>query len=152
MILNSDKTLNIIDSINHFISLYKRKVLILKSIVTITNIIFPSIALFLVIVSTFNIAGEGYETSITGNNYIIFSAMISGIVALINSLISFFLLKEKINNYNGIYYQLIIEKQKYELNGDKYFDLKDIKEKKKVFENQLFIIITGYNQESQEGK
>ena len=152
MILNSDKTLNIINNIDHFINLYKRKVLILKSIVTITNIIFPSIALFLVIVSTFNIAGEGYETSITGSNYIIFSAMISGVVALINSLISFFLLKEKINNYNEIYYQLIIEKQKYELNGGKYFNLNNIEEKKKIFENQLFTIITGYNQESEEGK
>ncbi len=152
MIINSDKTLNISRNINHFIGLYKRKIMILKSIVTITNIIFPTIALFLVIISTFNIAGEGYETSITGSNYIIFSAMISGIVALINSLISFFLLKEKINNYNGIYYQLIIEKQKYELNGGQYFNLKDIEEKKKLFENQLFTIITGYNQEIQEGE
>jgi hypothetical protein len=152
MIINNDKNLNISGNINYFIGLYKRKIMVLKYFVTITNIIFPTIALFLVIISTFNIAGEGHETSITGNNYVIFSAMISGIVALINSLVSFFLLKEKITNYNAIYYQLIIEKQKYELNGGQYFNLKEVEEKQKVFENQLFTIITGYNQESQEEK
>jgi hypothetical protein len=117
-------------------------------VVSITNIVFPTIALFLVIISTLNIAGKGYETSITGSNYIIFSALISGIIALINSLISFFLLKEKISRYNGIYYQLIIEKQRYELNGDKYQNIKEKTEKNNLYENELFFIITGYQKEN----
>ncbi len=148
MIINTSKSLNFSHNVNHFINLYKRKILVLKMVVSITNIVFPTIALFLVIISTLNIAGKGYETSITGSNYIIFSALISGIIALINSLISFFLLKEKISRYNGIYYQLIIEKQRYELNGDKYQNIKEKTEKNNLYENELFFIITGYQKEN----
>ena len=152
MIIEKEKNLNFSAHINHFIQLYKRKIWALKTIVTITNITFPTIALFLVIISTLNISGPGYETSITGADYIIFSAMISGVVALINSFVSFFLLKEKINKYNEIYYKLIIEKQRYALSGDKYFKLNSAAEKRRVFEKQIFIIITGYHQEQGEKK
>ncbi len=152
MIIRKEKNLNFSANIDYFIRLYKQKIIVLKSVITITNIIFPTIALFLVIISTLNISGPNYETSITGANYIIFSAMISGVVALLNSLISFFLLKEKINKYNEIHYKLIIEKQRYSLSGDKYFDLNGINEKRKLFEKQIFIIITGYQQENKKGE
>lgn len=150
MNLGNWKIVNFGENINYFINLYRRKIIALKIFVTITNITFPTIALFLIIISTLNIAGGEYETSINGADYIIFSAIISGIIALINSLISFFLLREKLYYYNGIYYKLIIEKQRYELSGEKYHNLGNIEEKKKIFENQLFTIITGYAKENEK--
>lgn len=152
MNIRKSKIISFRNNINYFINLYKRKIITLKVFVSITNIVFPSIALFLVVISTLNIAGTGYETAIKGSDYIILSALISGIVALLNSLISFFLLKEKINYYNGIYYKLIIEDQKYKLSYEKYFDLEDQKSKDKIFENQIFLIVTGYTDMNQKDK
>ncbi|MDK2819652.1 MAG: DUF4231 domain-containing protein [Mycoplasmataceae bacterium] len=146
------KILSYSDNVDYFVGLYKRKIFVLKSFVTITNIVFPTIALLLIVISTFNIAGGEYETPIKGADYIIFSALISGIIALINSLISFFLLKEKINYYNETHYKLIIEKQRYKLDSDKYLSLDNEQEKKRVFENELFIIITGYIKEDRENE
>ncbi|MGL5204939.1 MAG: hypothetical protein ACRC9F_00345 [Metamycoplasmataceae bacterium] len=138
------------DNIDYFINLYKRKLLLIRVFVSITNIIFPIISLILVVISTLNLAGGEFETAIKGADYIIMSAMISGVITLINSLISFFLLREKIRYYNQIYYQLIIEKQRFSLDGEKYQGILDPEEKKKIFENYLFKIITGYEQESKK--
>ncbi|MGL4252336.1 MAG: DUF4231 domain-containing protein [Metamycoplasmataceae bacterium] len=143
---------NFADNVDYFINLYKRKLIILRAFIALTNIIFPTIALILVIISTLNLAGGEYETAIVGADYIILSAMISGIIALINSLISFFLLREKVRYYNQIYYQLIIEKQRFSLNGEKYQGIEDSVEKKRIFENYLFTIITGYDQENKKEK
>ncbi|MGL5205320.1 MAG: DUF4231 domain-containing protein [Metamycoplasmataceae bacterium] len=140
------------DNIDYFINLYKRKLIVLKMFITLTNIIFPTISLILVVISTLNLAGGEYETAIKGADYIILSAMISGIVALINSLISFFLLNDKIRYYNQIHYQLIIEKQRFSLNGEKYKDIENIDEKKIIYENYLFKIITGYEQKKENKK
>lgn len=147
MVIKRGKILNYGDNVDYFIASYKRKIIILKAFVSITNIIFPTIALLLIVISTLNIAGGNYLTPINGADYIIFAALISGIIALINSLISFFLLKEKIIFYNEIYYKLVIEKQRYKLNEDKYLPFEN---KEKKFENELFIIITGYNKEEKE--
>ncbi|MGL5617561.1 MAG: DUF4231 domain-containing protein [Metamycoplasmataceae bacterium] len=141
---------NFADSIDYFINLYKRKLMVIRAFISLTNIIFPIISLILVVISTLNLAGGEFETVIKGSDYIILAAMISGIVALINSLISFFLLREKVRYYNQIYYQLIIEKQRFSLSGEKYQNIEDLKEKKKIFENYLFTIITGYEQESRK--
>ncbi|MGL6125040.1 MAG: DUF4231 domain-containing protein [Metamycoplasmataceae bacterium] len=138
------------DNVNYYIGLYRRKLIILKMFVTITNIIFPSIAVLLVIISTLNLAGDEYETNIAGADYIILAAIISGTISLINSLISLFLLKEKITYYNKIYYKLIIEKQRYELDGEKYSNVENYEDKKRVFENELFSIITGYIRSSEK--
>lgn len=152
MIINKMKILSYSDNVDYFIGLYKKKIFIIKSFITITNIIFPSIALLLIIISTLNIAGGKYITSINGADYIIFSALISGIVALINSLVSFFLLREKINDYSENHYKLIMEKQRYKLNGDKYFNLENDHVKKKIFENEIFSIITGYERNNGDEK
>ena len=85
-----------------------------------------------------------------GADYIIFAALISGIIALINSLISFFLLKEKIIYYNEIYYKLVIEKQRYKLDEGKYLPFKNREDKEKIFENELFVIITRYTKEEKD--
>ncbi|MGL5732749.1 MAG: DUF4231 domain-containing protein [Metamycoplasmataceae bacterium] len=144
--------INFSDNVDYFINLYKRKLIVLRAFISLTNIIFPTISLILVVISTLNLAGGEFETPIKGSDYIILAAMISGIVALINSLISFFLLREKTRYYNQIYYQLIIEKQRYSLSGEKYQNVVDLDEKKKIFENYLFTIINGYEQESKKEK
>lgn len=150
MVVKRGKILSYSDNVDYFIASYKRKIIILKAFVSITNIIFPTIALLLIVISTLNIAGGNYLTPINGADYIIFAALISGIIALINSLISFFLLKEKIIFYNEIYYKLVIEKQRYKLDEDKYLPFKNKEDKEKIFENELFVIITGYNKEEKE--
>jgi len=144
MNIRKKKVLSYAKNITQSINTYNRKIIVLKLIITITNIVFPLIALFLVIISTLNIAGGKYETPIAGDNYIIFSAFISSFIALINSFYSFFSLREKVISYNVIYYKLITEKQKYQLNYDKYKIIKNQQERERLFENKIFKIITGY--------
>lgn len=148
MILNN-KITKYSNKIDTLIKNYNFKIGVLKFLIGFTNVTFSVITLLLVIISTFNIAGAGYETAIKGDDYIILSTFISSMITMINSLVSFFFLKEKINEYRNTKYKLILEKQKYDLDHEIYNGL-DKKQKETLLENKIFQIVSGFEKISHD--
>lgn len=120
------------------ITLYKKKSLFFNLMVFIINFSFPTATFVFLLISVLSLAN--IEVISSGDDYILFGAIATATLTLVNSLIAFFVLREKSKIYKRIYYELVLEKQLFFLKAGRYKNLFPAEEEQ-IYLDRFFAIL-----------